>query len=422
MGQPYYVPGYCVTDRMIEVPLDWADDSSEPIQLFWREVCDPQRRDEELPLLLFLQGGPGGKGPRPMPGEGFLPEAVKHFRVLLPDQRGTGRSTPSTRDRVDAGYLSCFLADSIIRDFERLRNDCYGCAKWATLGQSYGGFLTLAYLSAFPQALSACYVAGGIPGVPPVADDVYRHTYPRAKRKSEQFYQRYPQDVALAGEIADLISAGGVALPNQDVLSVPRFQSLGMDLGMKRGAERLHWLLDEAFSTPGRLSATFLHQLFARTSSADDPLFWTLQEFIYGSESNGPINWAAERELANHPEFAPDARPLLFTGEHTFRWRFDEVAELRGYRQGVEELMRRVSWPKIYDPEQLARNEVPVQCVMYYDDLYVDVDIQQATLRRLGNAGYWVTNEYEHDGLASGKVFGELYRMLAERGGPLLGR
>lgn len=418
MSQPYYVPGYCVTDRTIEVPLDWTNGTGT-IQLCWREVCDPERRDEELPLLLFLQGGPGGKGPRPMPGEGFLPEAVKHFRVLLPDQRGTGRSTPAVWDQAGADYLRCFLADSIIRDFERIRESCYGCATWSTLGQSYGGFLTLAYLSANPSALNACYVTGGIPGVPPVADDVYRRTYPRAKRKSEQFYQRYPQDVALVGQLADRISAGDVALPNGDLLSVPRLQSLGMDLGMKRGAERLHWLFDEAFARPGQLSATFLHQVFARTSSADNPLFWTLQEFIYGSESNGPINWAAERELANHPEFAPDARPLLFTGEHTFGWMFDEIAELRPYRQAVEELMQRVEWPRIYDPERLASNEVPLQCVMYYDDLYVDIDIQQATLRQVGNAQYWVTNEYEHDGLASGEVFTELHRMLTERGGPL---
>ncbi|MDR1710584.1 MAG: alpha/beta hydrolase [Propionibacteriaceae bacterium] len=412
----YYVPGYYVEDHSAAVPLDW-DAPGETIEVFWREVCDPAKRGEDLPLLVFFQGGPGGKSPRPMPGSGWLPEAIKHYRVILPDQRGTGRSTPVTGGPVSADYLSHLLADSIVRDFEHIRTTAYGGKPWTSFGQSYGGFLTLAYLSAFPGALKACIVAGGIPGVPPVAADVYRHTYPRAKQKTRRFYARYPQDEAQAAAVADVLAAGGVRLPSGDELSVRRFQSVGIDLGMKPGAERLHWLLDEAFARPGVLSPAFLEEVYTRTSSLDNQLFWTLQEFIYGNESNGPIGWAAETELANHPEFGPDQRPLLFTGEMTYRWMFDEVAALRPYREAVHELMARLEWPKVYDLERLAANAAPVQSVMYYDDLYVDVDIQQATLAKVGNAEYWVTNEYEHDGIQNPEVFARLYRLLAERGG-----
>ena len=42
------------------------------------------------PLLIFLQGGPGGAGPRlnSPTSDGWIEEAIRHFRVILPDQRG----------------------------------------------------------------------------------------------------------------------------------------------------------------------------------------------------------------------------------------------------------------------------------------------------------------------------------------------
>ena len=113
----YHVPGLYVEDHSIDVPLDWRGlepmllavgstmrrgampapiaGASESIKLFYRVVCAPDRINDDLPLLLFLQGGPGGESPRPLSptSDGWIEEAVKHFRVVLPDQRGTGRSS-----------------------------------------------------------------------------------------------------------------------------------------------------------------------------------------------------------------------------------------------------------------------------------------------------------------------------------------
>ena len=153
----YYVPGLHVEDHSIKVPLDWS--GHEPghgfdgpsISLFYRVVTAPEHVHDELPLLIFLQGGPGGCGPRPLnpQSDGWIEEAIRHFRVVLPDQRGTGRSSRidthimKTMDgEAGAAFLKHFLADSIIRDFEHLRRTEFGGARWATLGQSYGGFLT----------------------------------------------------------------------------------------------------------------------------------------------------------------------------------------------------------------------------------------------------------------------------------------
>lgn len=424
MSDWYFVPGFAVRDHTFEVPLDYHDESAGLITVFYREVVDPEKRDDDLPLLLHLQGGPGGEGERPMPGGAWLSEAVKRYRVIIPDQRGVGRSTrldgafmASLPDaKTAANYLSKFLADSIIRDFERLRVTCFSGKRWHTIGQSYGGFLTLAYLSLYPDALASCRTTGGIPGVPPNADEVYRHTYPRAAIKSRQFYERYPQDVAVVGAIADRLAAGDVLLPNGDLFSVRRLQSLGQGLGMQHGFERLHWLLDEAFDVTGELSSVFLYRVLANTSNASSPLYWPLQEFIYGSEENGPLDWAAARELPLHAEFGVDQRPLLFFGEMALPWMFDEIRELTPFKPAVDLLMQRTRWPKIYDPEVLASNEVPLQALVYFDDLYVDSSIQLDTLSRIGNAKAWVTNEYQHDGIAFPGVFARLETLLLERG------
>ena len=61
-------PGVAYRDITLPVPLDWAKPEGESLTLFAREVVDPARKEEDLPLLVFLQGGPGGKGPRPQGG------------------------------------------------------------------------------------------------------------------------------------------------------------------------------------------------------------------------------------------------------------------------------------------------------------------------------------------------------------------
>lgn len=186
----------------------------ESIKLFYRVVCAPDRINDDLPLLLFLQGGPGGESPRPLSptSDGWIEEAVKHFRVVLPDQRGTGRSScvdgrtiKALGDRATAAgadtahsqadYLKRHLASSIVRDFEYLRLVGFGGKPWVTLGQSYGGFLTLSYLSLFPEGVAASFTCGGIPHVPASASEVYAHTFPRMAAKTQQYYDRYPADV-----------------------------------------------------------------------------------------------------------------------------------------------------------------------------------------------------------------------------------
>ncbi|MEV4474839.1 alpha/beta fold hydrolase [Nonomuraea sp. NPDC049504] len=419
----YVIPGMRVRDHVERVPLDWSDPGGPAIEVFARELVDPARDRDDLPCLLFLQGGPGGKGPRPVGTSGWLGQALQNYRVVLLDQRGTGRSS-----RVDgrtmsaltaeqgAAYLAHFRADSIVADAEHLRTTVFGGRRWSTLGQSYGGFLTLTYLSRAPHGLTACYVAGGLPSIDPDAAEVYRRTYPRVAAKNAEFYRRYPHHAETTARLADRLAEGGVLLPDGDTLTVRRLQSLGIDFGMKPGYERMHWLLDESDGLPD----TFLHQVLARSSYADNPLFAALQESIYGS-GPGATAWAAQAERERHPAFAEDARPLLFTGEMMYPWMFEEIRVLRPFRGAVELLAARDDWPPLYDTDRLAANDVPVAAAVYFDDMYVDAGLQLQTAARVGNTQTWVTNEYEHDGIGDDRVFARLTELVRRQGGGITG-
>ncbi len=426
----YIIPGMFIRDHLISVPLDWAKPDGEAIEVFAREVCDPVRRHEKLPLLAFLQGGPGGKSPRPANGgPSWLAEAIKTHRVVLLDQRGTGRSSrveSATMERFGSDgqaagdYLAYFRADSIVADFEHVRKTVFGGERWATLGQSYGGFLTLTYLSKAPEGLSACYVTGGLAGLDATADDVYRLTYPRVAGKTKRYYERYPEDRERIGRIADFLAANDVRLPDGDRLSVRRFQTIGIDFGMAPGFENIHWMVDEAFSSSGadRLSDVFLASVMSATSYDANPLFAVLQESIYG-QGHGATNWAAERIRAEFPQFGEAQRPLTFTGEMMFSWMFDEIRSLRPFRAGALALAAREEYSSLYDPARLASNEVPVAAAVYFDDMYVDAGLSLDTASRVGNLESWVTNEFEHDGVRqSPRVFRRLVDMVTERGGP----
>jgi pimeloyl-ACP methyl ester carboxylesterase len=422
----YPIPGAWVREFTVEAPLDWRHPGRETIRLFVRELAGPERRhDPELPLLTFLQGGPGGANPRPTGVSGWLAEALPHYRVVMVDQRGTGGSGP-VDGMVIAGFpdpaeaarhLLHFRADSIVRDLEHVRRQRYDGRRWATLAQSYGGWLTLTYLSHAPEALTACYVCGGLPGVPADPEEVYRRTFTRAAGKTADFYERYPQDEATVAAIADRLAGGDVLLPDGSPLSVRRFQTLGGDLGFGPGHLRLHWLVSEAFAPGGHLTDAFLEAAQVKTSVAGNPLFWVLQESIYGDGRNGPFRWAAQRERDRRPEFAEDRRPLLFTTEMTFPWMFEEIRALRPFAPAMAELAGQATWSPLYDPERLAANEVPLAAAIFTDDVFVDAGLQQETLARVGAARAWLTNEFEHDGITSGRVFTRLREMVRDRGG-----
>ncbi|WFB10562.1 alpha/beta hydrolase [Streptomyces sp. LX-29] len=416
-------PAYATADHVFTVPLDHARPDGPAIEVFAREVVDRSRAADKLPWLLYLQGGPGGKSPRPYGGSpGWLPHALKTHRVLLLDQRGTGRSTPVTARAAAriadparlAAYLTHFRADAIVDDAELIRRQLCGDAPWESLGQSYGGFVTLTYLSRAPQGLKAAYVAGGLPGLDATADDVYARTYPRVRDRGREFRARYPADADRLRRIADLLTATEVRLPDGDRLTARRLRTLGLAFGMGDGFERVHWLLDEALDAHGELSDTFLQQVMSLTGFTDNPLFAVLQESIFAQ--GAATCWAADRALSAFPEFTAEADPLLLTGEMIYPWMFREITGLRPFADAADILADKADWQPLYDRAALAANQVPLTAVVYHDDMYVDAGLSLATAREVGTTRVWVTNEWEHDGITAsgGRVLSRLMDMARE--------
>jgi pimeloyl-ACP methyl ester carboxylesterase len=433
----YRQPGTVITDHTFVVPLDHADPGGELIEVYAREVVAVGRHDpadrERLPWLLFLQGGPGGRSPRPLGSDSWLTRALEDYRVLLLDQRGTGRSTPATRQTLpargdasaQAAYLTHFRADSIVADCELIRRELLGeDGRWSLLGQSYGGFCALTYLSFAPEGVREAFITGGLAGLRSSAEDVYRAAYPRVERKVAAHYARYPEDVATVRALARHLRDNEVTLPGGGVLTAEAFQALGLLLGTGTGSHTLHYLLEDAF-VPGAaaplLSDSFLAEAQSHLSFAGNPLYAVLHESIYGQRSatRRRTGWAAEAVRAEFPQFDVDKAladdgPVLLTGEMIYPWMFATDPALVPLRETADQLALRGDWPDLYDPERLARNEVPVAAAIYHDDMYVDTADSLATARAVRGLRTWVTDEYEHDGLrvSGGRVLDRLIRLV----------
>ena len=123
--------GMRTAEHYFEVPLDHFGAGGETITVFAREYVSADHSEEaaaELPWLLYLQGGPGGRGNRFPALGGWSKAAAKDFRILMLDQRGTGLSSPVDRntlplrgnERDQAYYLEHFRADSIVADAEAI--------------------------------------------------------------------------------------------------------------------------------------------------------------------------------------------------------------------------------------------------------------------------------------------------------------
>ncbi|WP_438287332.1 alpha/beta fold hydrolase [Paraburkholderia phenoliruptrix] len=98
--------------------------------------------------VVVLHGGPGS---------GSQPEATRlfdltRFRVVLIDQRGTGRSTPR-------GGVRRNRTDQLIEDIEAVRLRL-GIERWGVLGGSWGAALALAYAGRHPQAVTGVVLRG----------------------------------------------------------------------------------------------------------------------------------------------------------------------------------------------------------------------------------------------------------------------
>jgi pimeloyl-ACP methyl ester carboxylesterase len=408
VSHTYRVPGAVLTEREHVVPLDHGRPDGPTIIVFSREVADPD--GAERPYLVFLQGGPGFEAARPTsPPSGWMRRALEDYRVLLLDQRGTGRSTPvgsvapGGTPREQADYLSLFRADSIVRDAELIRQEL-GVKRWSVLGQSFGGFTSMTYLSIAPEGLREAFITGGLSPIGRPVDDVYGATYRRLLDKNRRYFDRYPDDRARVRDILRRLDDEDLRLPSGDRLTGRRFRQLGLWLGDSAGFELLHHVVELPFG-----SLAFLHDVEAGVRFGRNPIYATLHESSYAD--GVPTRWSAHRLLPDEIESEG-----LFTAEHVFPWMWQEYGALRPQRDAAE-LLAEHRWPPLYDGDRLRRNDVPVAATIYANDLYVERDFAVETAATIRGLRTWQTDEYEHNGLrADGeRVLGRLIDLVRGR-------
>ncbi|PFG29614.1 LOW QUALITY PROTEIN: prolyl aminopeptidase 2 [Paramicrobacterium agarici] len=392
-----------VHEHTLTVPLVWGDDAdARTIDIFAAAVV--REGGEDLPYLVFLQGGPGSETAsfHDPTSPSWLDAALEHYRVVMLDQRGTGRSTPVGDDDLQrpaasvAEYITHLRADSIVRDCEAVREEL-GAETWSVLGQSFGGFTTLTYLSTAPSSIEHAYFTGGVSAVGRHPDDAYALTYDKVKDASLAYYRRFPEHRDAFRRLAERADAGAITLPSGEVVSVSRLRSLGMLLGANEGWQTLWSLLERDSATNA-----FRYDLEAALPfSGRNPLYYVFHESCY---ADGVVtNWSAERTLPQ--EFRGDV--TLLTGEHVRREWADTVPALQPWREVVD-ILAAHEWPRLYDEATLLESEARGAAAVYANDIYVPMEYSLQTLTLLPGVTPFISSENEHNGLRSGTVLPRL--------------
>ncbi len=148
-------------------------------EMYWEQSGNP----DGVPVLV-LHGGPGG-GTSPAQRRFFDPD---HYRIILYDQRGAGRSSPF-------GSVDHNDRDILVADIEKLRRHL-GIERWHIFGGSWGSTLALSYAASFPQKCRSLILSGiflmeqdeidwffyGVRNVFPEAWEQFAHFIPEGER------------------------------------------------------------------------------------------------------------------------------------------------------------------------------------------------------------------------------------------------
>ncbi|KAL6709455.1 hypothetical protein ACN47E_001390 [Coniothyrium glycines] len=432
----HLVPGKLkITEHFFQVPRDYSNPSSGSIQLFARSALkaekaadynpkgEPDLKKTQLPWLIYLQGGPGFECRSPQHVSWTQTILDKGYQVLMLDQRGTGLSTAISQsslqlrgdEKVQADYMKSFRADSIVKDCEAIRKALTASypdekKKWSIMGQSFGGFCCTTYLSFYPEGVKEAFLFGGLPPLRNNADDVYTRLYARVAQRNEAYYAKYPEDVDRVKRILKLLSRFGDTTVRvqggEGHLSARRFLQLGIYFGKHGGVDEVHALVlraDTDLSQFGHLTRPTVMALEAAQSFDTNVIYALLHEPLYSQGEAS--NWSAERLLEKFPEFSlsnvESDKPVYFTGEMIYPFMFDDYPELKKLKTVGELLAQEKDWPKLYDAEQLNKNEVPTYAAVYVDDMYVDYNLSMETAQTIKGCKPLITNSMYHNAIGA---------------------
>ncbi|KAL9117002.1 MAG: hypothetical protein Q9187_006466, partial [Circinaria calcarea] len=303
-----------------------------------------------------------------------------------------------------AAYLKNFRADSIVKDCEAIRKTLTkdypeNKKKWTIMGQSFGGFCCLNYLSRFPEGLQEVFIVGGLAPLVRQPDALYVKLLKKVAERSRKYYEKYPEDVKRVHDIAQYLAKENVKLPSGTKLNPMHLRQLGMYFGghdmVLRFINDLHMFGEFTRPTLDAFEAMFPFNISILYAILHEPCY------LQGAASN----WSAERMMAELPEFQYSgedrSKPIFFTAEMILKDMYTTYDELVPLRETAELLAQDADWPDLYDEAVLAENEVPVYAVTYYDDLYVDFEYAQETAARIKGCKQYITNAMYHNALGT---------------------
>lgn len=120
-------------------------------RIHWEEYGNPRGEP-----VLFMHGGPGG-ATKPALARFFNPE---RYRVILFDQRGCGKSTPSAADGDGRAALRENTTQHLIDDVLALRRTLGVTGTMHVFGGSWGSTFALAYAIAHPETVERLILRG----------------------------------------------------------------------------------------------------------------------------------------------------------------------------------------------------------------------------------------------------------------------
>lgn len=168
--------------------------------------------------------------------------------------------------------MKLILITFTVRDCEAIRLSLLPEGeKWSVIGQSFGGFCAVTYLSLqyvnplpsgflyyadtflaiVPKVLNKVhhssfsttlcsrtsthfllvFTTGGMPPLVNNPDEVYRRMYLKVKSRNKVYYEKYPRDIKRVRDIMKYLENNEVFMPSEGMLTPERFLSLGLAFG-----------------------------------------------------------------------------------------------------------------------------------------------------------------------------------------------
>ena len=292
-----------------------------------------------------------------------------------------------------------------MRDAELIRQEL-GVERWSVLGQSFGGFTSMTYLSIAPEGLREAFITGGLSPIGRPVDDIYGATYRRLLEQEPALLRALP---GRPGARRATSSAGSTtrtsACPSGDRLTARRFRQLGLWLGDSAGFELLHHVLELPFGSPA-----FLHDAEAGRPVRAQPDLRDAPRVVVRRRRGDALvgGAAAARRDRRRRATSPPSTSSRGCGRTTRRC---------GRSARPPSSSPSTPGRALYDADRLRRNEVPVAATIYVNDLYVERDFAEETAATIRGLRTWMTDEFEHNGLrADGeRVLGRLIDLVRGR-------